>query len=583
MRQILKPLATVAASAAVMLAASQVAALNRVALVVGNSNYVNEPHLVNPSRDAQAVAAALRTAGFQTVTLITDADVHKLNDALHAFQDQALGADVAVLYYAGHGMEMNGVNYLIPVDAKLATDRDLSYEAVTQDLAEQAAGGAKLLSLVVLDACRDNPFASRMTVTSGGKRSMSRGLAPVNEDELSANSIIEYAAQSGTTASDGDPSAGHSPFASAFINHVAEPGVEITLLFGKVRDDVWKVTNQQQRPASYGSHGGDPVYLVPPDARLGFASNAAQTATKAAPAQVQSAAPQRNLAVASDPDPATSPELVMWQPTLGLNDPARFRGYLARFPNGQYAALANRKLALTAPMAQTGVSDAADADAMRRAIALAQQGSAADALALFKTSAAAGSALGEYELGYSYAIGRGVPRDPVQAMSWYRMAAAHDYAPAQNNIGNLYEQGAGVAVDRAEAAKWYRLAAAQGYAIAQNNVGALYGKGMGVARDDVEALRWYRLAAAAGHPLATANIGHFYATGRAVPQDYGMAIKWYRVAAARGNAVAKANLGLMYFQGRGVDRDPAQARTLMTQAAAGGSPMAKSWLQLNPG
>ena len=582
MRLTIRQLAAVAAVAVVSFAGPRAVALTRVALVVGNSAYANQPRLVNPSRDAQAVAAALKGAGFQTVTLITDADVATLNRSLHTFQDQALGADVAVLYYAGHGMEMNGVNYLIPVDAKLATDRDLSYEAVTQDLAQQAAGGAKLLSLVVLDACRDNPFASSMTVTSGGKRSITRGLAPVNEDDLSVNSIIEYAAASGTTASDGDPSVGHSPFASAFIHHVAEPGVEITLLFGKVRDDVWKVTNRQQRPASYGSHGGDPVYLVPPGG--GSAPDAKGPSRASAPPLVASGAPERNLtAVAAGPDPATSPELAMWQSVLGSNDPSRYRAYLARFPDGQYVALAKQRLALTGPMSQTGLSDPADAVAMRRAIAMTQQGGSAAALPLFQASAAAGSALGQHEMGYAYANGRGVPRDPVQAVSWYKLAAAHGYAPAQNNIANLYEQGAGVAVDRAEAAKWYRLAAAQGHAIAQNNVGALYGKGLGVAHDDAEALRWYRLAAAAGNPLATSNIGHFYAVGRAVPQDYAMAIKWYRVAADHGAAVAQANLGLMYFQGRGVDRDPAQARALMTQAAAQGSPVAKSWLQLNPG
>ena len=248
--------------------ASQALALTRVALVIGNSNYANEPHLTNPTRDAKAVADALRQAGFQTVTFIPDADVATLNKSLHTFEDQAMSADVAVLYYAGHGMEMNGVNYLIPVDARLKTDRDLSYEAVPQSLAESAAGGAKSLSLVILDACRDNPFASSMQITGGAHRSMSRGLAPVDEEQLSANALVEYSAASGTTASDGDPSAGHSPFAAALIRHVTEPGVEISLLFGKVRDDVWRDTQKSQRPASYGTRGGDPVYIVPPKSQV---------------------------------------------------------------------------------------------------------------------------------------------------------------------------------------------------------------------------------------------------------------------------------------------------------------------------
>jgi TPR repeat protein len=562
--------------------ASLAAALTRVALVIGNSNYVNEPHLVNPSRDAQAVAAALKQAGFQSVTLITDADVATLNHALHDFQDQALGADVAVLYYAGHGMEMNGTNYLIPVDAKLQTDRDLSYEAVTQDLAQQAAGGAKLLSLVVLDACRDNPFASQMTITSGGQRSISRGLAPVNEDDLSANSIIEYAAQSGTTASDGDPSAGHSPFAAAFIHHIPEPGVEITLLFGKVRDDVWKATNEQQRPASYGSHGGDPVYLVPPGAQVGFTPTAAPTLAPSVAATPP--APQRDLATsAAPPDAGLSPELTTWQNAVEFNNSAQYQSYLSQYPAGQYASVAKERVALSGPMMVTGLSDEADVASNRRAIAMAQQGNAADAVAIFRASAAAGSALGQYELGASYAQGRGVAQDYAQAMSFYRLAAAHGYAPAQNNIGVLYEKGASVPVDDAEAATWYRLSAAQGYALAQNNIGALYGKGLGVAQDDAEALRWYRLAASGGNPLAMANLGHFYMAGRAVAQNYDLAAQWYRLSAERGNPSAQANLGLMYFQGRGVDRDPARARTLMVMAAAHGNAVAKSWLQLNPG
>jgi TPR repeat protein len=585
MSMVSKPLAALAVIAAIVFSASRVSALTRVALVIGNSNYANEPHLVNPSRDAQAVAAALKQAGFQSVTLITDADVATFNHALHDFQDKALGSDIAVLYYAGHGMEMNGTNYLIPVDAKLTTDRDLSYEAVTQDLAQQAAGGAKLLSLVVLDACRDNPFASQMTITSGSQRSMSRGLAPVNEDDLSANSIIEYAAQSGTTASDGDPSAGHSPFAAALIRHIPEAGEEITLLFGKVRDDVWKATNEQQRPASYGSHGGDPVYLVPPGAQVGFVATA--TAAPSEPPAVAASSPPATQRTLAPSDAAVAPdlsqELSQWQTALEFNNAAQYQDYLTHYPAGQYASAARQHLSLSGPMMQTGLSDEADVASNRRAITMMQQGNAADAVAIFRASATAGSAFGQYELGAAYAQGRGVRQDYAQAMSFYRLAAAHGYAPAQNNVGVLYEKGAGVPLDHLEAAKWYRLSAAQGYALAQNNIGALYGKGLGVARDDAEALRWYRLAASGGSTLAMANLGHFYMTGRAVPQDFGLAFQWYRLSAERGNTIAQANLGLMYFQGRGVDRDPARARTLMVTAAAHGSAVAKSWLQLNPG
>ena len=540
------------------LLATPALALSRVALVIGNSAYVNEPHLTNPTKDATAVAAALKSAGFQTVTLITDVDVVSLNRALHAFQDQALGSDIAVLYYAGHGMEMNGTNYLIPVDAKLATDRDLSYEAVTQDLAEQAAGGAKLLSLVVLDACRDNPFASTITVVGGGHRGVSRGLAPVKEDELSVNSMVEYAAQSGTLASDGDPGAGHSPFASAFIDHVVEPGVEITLLFGKVRDDVWKATNQEQRPASYGSHGGDPVYIVPP--------SSSQRPTESG---------RRPPSGAVD-EPRLSPELVDWQSVVVSTDPARIADYLARYPDAEYAAVAKRHLNTLAAMATPTPTDQS---AKPPAFGYGTPPSD-DAVAprTIPDAMKAQDAEAQYKLGLTYLNGQGVARDLEKAKALLWEAAEQDYAPAEYGLGRLYYS----ARDHGHAWQLYQLAADQGFAPAQTALGQMNWGGVGMAKNDAEALRWHRKAAAAGIAASIGNVGWFYATGQVVPQDLALAAKWDQLAADRGDTVAQANLGLLYFQGKGVERDPAKARLLMTKAAARGTHVATTWLKLNP-
>ncbi len=237
----------------------------RVALVIGNSGYTNVPALPNPQRDAAAMAATLRAIGFDTVTLETNDSREKLINALRNFANEAEKADWAVVYYAGHGIEMGGVNYLIPVDAKLATDRDVQFEAIPFDQVMASLEGAKKLKLVLLDACRDNPFAPQMRKTTApdavaaastagaavGTRSIGRGLGEV---KVSGATLVVYAAKQGEVALDGD--GGNSPFAVAVAQRIATPGVEINKIFRLVRDDVMEATAGRQEPYTYGSLPG---------------------------------------------------------------------------------------------------------------------------------------------------------------------------------------------------------------------------------------------------------------------------------------------------------------------------------------
>jgi tetratricopeptide (TPR) repeat protein len=222
----------------------------RVALVIGNSAYTAVARLPNPQRDAETVAAALRRTGFQSVTVATDLTREKLISALIAFAREADKADWGLVYYAGHGIELGGVNYLIPIDAKLATDRDVELEAVPLNQVLGAVERAGRLRLVLLDACRDNPFASQMRRTLS-TRSVGRGLASV---EPEAGTLVVYAAKHGETALDGD--AGNSPFVSALVKNLGVPGLEIRRLFDHVRDDVLELTKRRQQPFSYGSLPG---------------------------------------------------------------------------------------------------------------------------------------------------------------------------------------------------------------------------------------------------------------------------------------------------------------------------------------
>jgi tetratricopeptide (TPR) repeat protein len=231
--------------------------VRRIALIIGNGAYKNVHKLDNPPRDAKLIAAALKDVGFQTVTLSNDLTRDKFFETLHAFADEAEKADWAVVYYAGHGLEIGGVNYLLPVDAKLAADKDAETEAVALEQVIAAVGGARKLRLVLLDACRDNPFAPTMQRTMALKL-VDKGFSNI---EPAAGFMVVYAAKHGETALDGDGI--DSPFATAVARNIKQPHVEVRKLFDIVRDDVWTTSKHQQQPFTYGSPPGrEDFYFV---------------------------------------------------------------------------------------------------------------------------------------------------------------------------------------------------------------------------------------------------------------------------------------------------------------------------------
>ena len=223
----------------------------KVALLIGNSAYQKVGALQNPKNDVQLLAATLKSASFQSVVVKMDLTQQQTLQALRDFAAVADGADWAVLYYSGHGIEFGGANYLVPVDANLKTDRDVDLEAVDVGKVISAIEGAKRLRLVILDACRDNPFASQMKRTVAS-RSVGRGLARI---EPEAGTLIAYAAKHGETALDGDGA--NSPYAQALAKRIQQtPALEVRRLFDVVRDDVMDATGQKQQPFSYGSVSG---------------------------------------------------------------------------------------------------------------------------------------------------------------------------------------------------------------------------------------------------------------------------------------------------------------------------------------
>jgi uncharacterized caspase-like protein len=282
----------------------------RVALIMGNSAYKNVARLANPANDAVLVGGMFRKSGFDVVDVKHDLNVVDMRKALREFGSKAREADVAVIYYAGHGIELDGTNYLIPTDAALETDTDVLDEAFPLDRVLFAIEPAKQLRLVILDACRDNPFAKTMKRTVAS-RAIGRGLAKV--EPTSPNTMIAFAAKAGSTASDGD--ARNSPFATALVERLPMPGLDLRKAFGFVRDDVLKTTGYKQEPYVYGSLGGDDVALVP--------------------AKPVAAGPQAN------PQDSVRRD---YELALQIGTREVWTAFLAQYPDGFYASLAKGQM-----------------------------------------------------------------------------------------------------------------------------------------------------------------------------------------------------------------------------------------------
>ena len=228
----------------------------RVALVIGNSTYRNVPTLPNPANDGADIAAALTRLGF-AVTLVTNASFDQMRRGLIAFGRDAAGADMAAVFFAGHGMEISGENWLIPVDAELKKDTDAANEAVSLRSVILQVSNTTSLGLVVLDACRNNPFVAKMSRSLALRAVIGGGLGRI---EPVGNVLVAYAARDGTTALDGDGR--NSPFTAALLHNIETPGVEVTFMLRNVRDDVMEVTRNEQQPFVYGSLSRRAIYLA---------------------------------------------------------------------------------------------------------------------------------------------------------------------------------------------------------------------------------------------------------------------------------------------------------------------------------
>ncbi len=565
----------------------------RIALVIGNSDYSKAP-LKNPVNDANDVATALSRLGFQ-VTLRTNVTRVQLRTAVRDFGLALRRGSVGLFYYAGHGVESKGKNFLIPLGANLGSEFELEDEALDANSVLRAMEEAgNPTNIMILDACRDNPFVRSW-------RSASRGLAQMNAPP---GSFIAFATAPGSVAADGDGR--NSPFTRNLLASLSQPDLDIDRVFTRVTAAVARDTGRQQVPWKSSSLTGAFSFS-------GDVSLAALT-----PAPTLAPAP----AAAVDP---TVNDRVFWESVKDSRNPEELKAYLAQFPRGLFAPLASTRLRslqasetpsvaaarplpapVAAPVASLSAQDAYqqgrrladessptrnDAEAVRLLRWAAERGLAdaqvdlgrmyedgrgvvkddVEAVRLYRLAANQGSARGQFNLGWNYANGRGVPRDDAEAVRQYRLAVNQGHANAQVDLGRMYEEGRGVAKDDVEAVRLYRLAANQGNARGQFNLGWNYAYGRGVPKDDAEAVRWYRLAANQGHANAQVELGRMHEEGRGVAKDDVEAARLYRLAVNQGSARAQNNLGVMYEYGRGVSKDEVEALRLYRLAASQGN------------
>ncbi|MDX8467187.1 caspase family protein [Mesorhizobium sp. VK23B] len=310
-------------------AATQDAA-KRVALVIGNSKYVNAVPLPNPANDAQLIASTLRNAGFEVIEGV-DQDNAGMHSLISKFTEESYNADLAVIFYAGHGMQVDGKNYLIPVDAELTSPAYLKTRTVQIDEFMAALPSDPAVGVIILDACRDNPLARTLAASLPKSRSLGAGLAPVEAkaDGVGTGGVlIAYATDPGAIAFDGNGV--DSPYSLALAKHLTEPGVEIQSALTRVRGEVTEATQGRQRPWHNASLGRE-VFLGKPAAETAPANpvaDASKTTAAAGPAPV-----------ASEP-PSWEVEQRLWDEASKKNAIPYYEAYLDQFPNGRFATVA---------------------------------------------------------------------------------------------------------------------------------------------------------------------------------------------------------------------------------------------------
>jgi hypothetical protein len=452
-------------------------AASRVALVIGNSIYAHVPRLNNPENDAKAIGEVLVRLGFE-VSEETDLDVASLNRALRDFAKLSRNAEMAVIYYAGHAIVVDAQNFLIPTDAVLASDGDVEFETVPLDQMNRAVAGASALGLVLVDACRDNPFTRNIQ----GKRLIGNSFAATYPNP---GTLVLLTSQ--TSGAPSGCKGQHSPMAAAILAGIEDPGIELSTSLRQIRDQISLRSGQRITLEGFGSL---------PEHRIYFS--------------LRHPGPQSGI------DDAIAAELAFWSDVKDSGDVARLTAYTDRFENGRFTFQAN---ALVAGIREQDQKTALN-NARTRCNLLAEDTNQTD-----KATAGTSNLTAQSAIDAIAACRTALQADPLDAKFYYQLARA------------LYVFG-----NRRESMRMARRSADGGYALAQYNLGIAYLKGESLGKNPVEAVALLRQASQKGHMLAQYALAVLHHRGEDVARDLPTAAHYYKLAAEQGKAEAQSAL-----------------------------------------
>jgi len=501
----------------------------RIALVIGNGAYENVPFLPNPTRDARAIADALEGLSFEVITAL-DLSLADMTGVIRDFARGSRSAEIALVYYAGHAVQVSGRNYLLPIAADIQEPRDLTYETIPLDMIteELEAGGPKL-SMLLLDACRDDPLSERFKANAGKLGRSIDSESGLAQTQGAAGMLIAYSTAPDQVALDGEGS--HSPFTQALLEWIDQPGIEVGRVFRRVRERVMELTDGAQVPWVEEAVLGE-FYLN--------GESGGQTET------------------------VQSPEGLFWQSVQNIEDPderlAALQRYLVVFPEGDYVEDARRlRRTLMANLSPQGQSDndlfsiqnlKLEPQLSEEEVAAVQPESGSDLQSIPRSET-----LGDDPL----SLCRRVADDPL-ANAWlegrWLMSRHHPPSPGFQRLN------ADLAIE---------ICSQSLESLGSDpDAEALLGRALLAAGRSAEALRYLHPTADDGHPIAQYALGTIYRDGLRGTPDLDEAFKSFKAAADSNHVGAAFELGLMYRDGIGVKADPLLAVAQLRRAASGG-------------
>ena len=471
----------------------------RLALVIGNGNYSYVSKLNNPINDANSMTKALKTLGFEVKTN-TNTNRQSLKDAINEWGKSLKNNDIALFYYAGHALEVEGANYLCPVDANPLNAKQVEYETTPLNLVMGWMETQKTqTNIILLDACRDNPFKSLFR-TVGEEGGLSSLKAP-------NGTFIGFAASPGKKSSDGDGSNGL--YTEAILAAINSPNKTIDQIFNSVNAQVRKRSNGSQIPFKSSSLEADFYFSISKNVVINTLS-------------IEEILKKGN----EFRDKKDHVQAKYWyEKSAELNSRDAMNNLGLLFANGQ------------------GVTQ-----------------DYAKAKYWYEKSAELNNSYAMNNLGLLFANGQGVTQDYANAKYWYEKSAKLNNRDAMFSLGLLFANGRGVTQDYAKAKYWYEKSAELNESDAMSNLAFLFANGQGVTQDYVKAKYWYEKSAELNNREAMFNLGLLFTNGQGVTQDYVKAKYWYEKSAELNDSDAMFNLGLLFKNGQGVTQDYVKAR-----------------------